>query len=503
VRPSGSPPPAEEALPALPPPARRLYCNRTLNLRAIRAIGFDMDYTLVHYDARVWERRAWEYLRDRLLARGFPVDHLAFDDSIVAMGLVLDTRLGNLVKANRFGFVRRASHGTRMLSFDEQRAAYERTIVDLAEKRWVFVNTLFGLSEACMFAQLVDLLDEGRLDPHGFSGSAAHAGPTGSYGQLYETVRCELDATHAEGALKAEIMASPERYVQLDPELPLALTDLACAGKRLVLITNSEWDYTDAMMRYAFDGFLGKSWRSLFDLVFVGARKPYFFTERMPAFEVIDEGGRLLPVRGRLVPGRCYLGGHANLVEEGLGLSGESILYMGDHVFSDVNISKAINRWRTGFVLRALEDELAALESFRPQQRELTALMAEKERLELGHAQFRLAVQRLDRGYGPVPPDMTRAELCERIAELGARIAALDEQLAPLAEASGRLGSERWGLLLRTGNDKSHLARQIERHADIYTSRVSNFLFSTPFAFLRSPRSSLPHDSAPEGGVAE
>ena len=55
-----------------------------------------------------------------------------------------------------------------------------------------------------------------------------------------------------------------------------------------------------------------------------------------------------------------------------------------------------------------------------------------------------------------------------------------------------------WGLLMRTGTDKSHLARQIERYADAYTSRVSNFLHITPFAFLRSHRGSLPHD--PTGG---
>ena len=44
--------------------------------------------------------------------------------------------------------------------------------------------------------------------------------------------------------------------------------------------------------------------------------------------------------------------------------------------------------------------------------------------------------------------------------------------------------------------DKSHLARQIERYADVYTSRVSNLLALTPFVYLRSPRGSLPHDLA-------
>lgn len=40
---------------------RAIFCNRTLNLRAIRAVGYDMDYTLVDYDVNQWEGRAYEY----------------------------------------------------------------------------------------------------------------------------------------------------------------------------------------------------------------------------------------------------------------------------------------------------------------------------------------------------------------------------------------------------------------------------------------------------------
>jgi hypothetical protein len=90
--------------------------------------------------------------------------------------------------------------------------------------------------------------------------------------------------------------------------------------------------------------------------------------------------------------------------------------------------------------------------------------------------------------------------------ELRAEIAVLDSAISPLARAAGELENQRWGLLMRAGNDKSHLARQVERSADIYTSRVSNFLLHTPFAYLRPPRGILPHDvlSAPPGpGVPE
>ena len=71
---------------------------------------------------------------------------------------------------------------------------------------------------------------------------------------------------------------------------------------------------------------------------------------------------------------------------------------------------------------------------------------------------------------------------------------AVDGEVAPIAEETGRLLNPNWGLLMRAGNDKSHLARQIERYADIYMARVSNFLHHTPFVYLRSHRGSLPHD---------
>lgn len=32
---------------------RGIFCTRTLNLRSISAIGYDMDYTLMHYNVMV------------------------------------------------------------------------------------------------------------------------------------------------------------------------------------------------------------------------------------------------------------------------------------------------------------------------------------------------------------------------------------------------------------------------------------------------------------------
>ncbi len=465
------------------PSERGVFCNRTLNLRSIRAIGYDMDYTLVHYQVSEWERRAYEHVRGKFLAAGWPVAELQFDADMIIRGLVLDVESGNVLKANRFGFVKRATHGTRVLSFDELRRTYAGVIVDLSEPRWIFLNTSYSLSEGCIYAQLVDLLDEKKLP-----------GPIG-YRELYQLVKDNLDAAHVEGELKAEILADPTLYVVRDAETPLALLDQKHAGKRLFLLTNSDWLYTDAMMTHAFDSFLpgGMHWRELFEVVIVGARKPEFFESRAPFFEVATPEGLLRPTLGGPAAGHAYWGGSAAGLERQLALHGDEILYVGDHMFGDVHVSKRVLRWRTALILRELEAELRAIDGFAASETLLATRMHDKERLEAEYAEARVRLQRKRAGYGP-PVETTESELESQLAALRTRLGALDGEIAPLARAAVELSNPAWGLLTRAGNDKSHLARQIERYADIYTSRVANLLQVTPFAYLRSLRGSLPHD---------
>lgn len=476
-----TPPPAAGAA---PPREREIFANRTLNLRAIRAIGYDMDYTLVHYQEDEWERRAYEHARRGLEDRGWPVADLEYEPGHVTRGLVVDLRLGNLLKATRFGYVIRACHGTRVLDFPELREAYARTLVDLDEPRFVFLNTLFSLSEATLFGQLVELHDAAALPE------------VRGYEALWSAVRNAIDAAHLEGELKAGVLRDPERYVVLDPELVLALRDQRAAGKKLLLITNSDWAYADPIMHYAFDRYLpaGETWRALFDVVVVAASKPSFFGGGAPLYELVDEErGLLRPAHGGLRAGGVFHGGSAAMVERHLSLSGDEILYVGDHVYADVYVSKEVLRWRTALIVRELEDEVRDLAASRDEQRRLGELMDRKAAIEREGCAVQLALQRARLGYGPDEEHAPKG-LERRARELRAALQALDHEIAPLASGSASLGATPWGPLMRAGNDKSLFARQVERYADVYASRASNFLAATPFAFLRAPRTSLPHD---------
>ena len=336
------------------------------------------------------------------------------------------------------------------------------------------MNTLFELSRASLFAQLVAVHDDKPL-----SGMA-------NYSDLYSAVDEALAVAHTGGALKAEIVADKERFVDLDPEVVATLQDQKTAGKKLVLITNSDWSYTSEMMPYCFDRFVegDHTWRSLFDLVIVSANKPGFFANTNPIYRVVDEGKSLLrPHVGPLEPGHVYFGGNARLVEERFGLVGEEPLYVGDHLFGDVHVTKDVLKWRTALIARPLESEISNAIAFAGDQRRLEEMMAEKVAVDREQAKLRL--QRAAGGG---------REVQAAYGKVTARANRLDEQIAPLARAAAELGNPIWGPLMRAGNDKSLFARQVERYADVYASRVSNFREETPFAYLRAARGSLPHD---------
>lgn len=463
--------PAESA-----PPEQGVFANRTLNLRTVRAIGYDMDYTLLHYDLDGWERSAFEHARQRLSdVHGWPVEDLTFDPDAFSIGLIFDLELGNLVKATRFGYVVRAQHGNHVLAFGEQRRVYAETVVDLGEERFEFMNTMFELSRACLWTQLVAVHDEARLDG------------IRSYQDLYRAIDDALNESHIAGALKAEIIADPDRFLDPDPAIVATLQDQRAAGKQLLLITNSDWAYTRHMMAYAFDPHCppGTTWRDLFDIVIVSAAKPRFFVEHDPIYRVVDEEQSLmLPHRGPLEAGSVYFGGNARLVEASLGLASAQFLYVGDHLFGDVHVSKDILRWRTALIARELEHEIRDAIAFAGDQQRLFEMMEHKQSLERRQARLRMRRQH----------DRRDSHASEQLEAVTAELAELDAEIAPLAQAAGRLGNSPWGPVMRAGNDKSLFARQVERYADVYTSRVANLRYETPFAYLRAARGSLPHD---------
>ncbi|XP_012437331.1 uncharacterized protein LOC105763607 isoform X2 [Gossypium raimondii] len=81
------------------------------------------------------------------------------------------------------------------------------------------------------------------------------------------------------------------------------------------------------------------------------------------------------------------------MVENSLNIHGDEILYVGDHIYTDVSQSKVHLRWRTALICRELEEEYKALIHSRGPRATVVELINQKEVVGDLFNQLRLALQ--------------------------------------------------------------------------------------------------------------
>src|SRR5512138_2921740 len=369
------------------PHAREIFVNRNLRMDKIEAVGFDMDYTLAMYHLQRLEKLAFDMTIARMIAaHGYPpeIAALRYDPEFVIRGVVVDKHHGNIFKMDRHNHVGRCYHGRRKLTEDVIRRLYRNEKIHLSSPRFAWIDTLFALPEACLFAEVIELLEREQRDV--------------DYGKLFDDIRESIDMVHRDGTLKAEVRKDLSVYVVKDPELGPALHKLRSGGKKLFLLTNSLWDYTDAVMSFVLDGVLPEypSWRNYFDAVVTGAAKPGFFSEKRPLW-LLGPQGEHAGEATSLERGRTYEGGDLPTLERLMGISGDRILYVGDHIYGDILRSKKSSLWRTCMVVEELERELAWLDENQEKLQELQRLEELRVRFEDEIAVHRSALNALDR----------------------------------------------------------------------------------------------------------
>lgn len=470
------------------PRRHRVFVNRNLRMTQIRAIGFDLDHTLAHYDSRSVEELAFDLTKEKLVAnKGYPTEilDLRYDPTFVIRGLVVDRKRGNLLKMDYFNFVTRGSHGLMPLRSEERRRAYRSSRIRLGHENYVSVDTLFHLPEVYLYLCLIDLLERRK------TGNAL------DYEGLYRDVREMIDEAHRDGSLKNVITSDLDRYLRLDPELRTVLEEFRRTGKKLFLVTNSEWGYTDTLLRHILMKGRGapSHWSDLFHAVVVEARKPDFFTETQPA-EPIPE------LAGQRISCAAMRRGDALWLERTLGASAEHVLYFGDHTYGDILQSKRMRGWRTAMLVPELDREITVTAEHAKDFERLARLSSERHQAEiekavLGRELRRLTLVLSENGNDPA----RRHELGGRIAEIPELVTALDKHSA---ELQGEIDSirvkidraynSRWGSLFREGNESSRFGHQLKDFACLYMSRVSNFLHYPSDYYYQSPVGYMPHD---------
>ena len=229
------------------------------------------------------------------------------------------------------------------------------------------IDTPFSLVDGCLFAQLVDLFDHGL--------AAGFDGYTKTYEKIWSDLRRCVDRCHKDGAIKLQVAKDPKKYIIYDQNLFPMLKSFREAGKKIFLLTNSLWDYTQVVMNYLEDKKVHDSvdlkWTEYFDIIITGGNKPAFLE---------DEGSlqlfRVDPITYALthndnIPsdskelknyfslGKIFQGGNAKTLYNLLQItSGDRLLYVGDHVYADVLRSKRTLGWRTVLIVPELTSEI-------------------------------------------------------------------------------------------------------------------------------------------------
>ncbi len=474
------------------PRARQIFVNRNLRMDKIEVVGFDMDYTLAIYQLRHLEELAFGLTLARMVSQlGYPpaVGALRYDPDFVIRGLVMDKLTGNIFKMDRHNHCGRCYHGLRPLAYEELKRLYRDEKIHLSLPRFAWIDTLFALPEACLFAGVVELL-EGR-------------GARVDYGKLYDDIRESIDTVHRDGTLKELVKRDLPRYLVQDLELGPALHKLRSGGKKLFLLTNSLADYTEAVMSHILDGVLPEypSWRNYFDVVITGAGKPGFFAERRPLYEVGPDLTRGDEARS-LERGRLYEGGDLPTFEKLMGIGGDRVLYVGDHIYGDILRTKRSSLWRTCMVVQEVEPELAWLEKNGAALEETARLEELRARMDDELAIHKSGLNALERRLErePLPPatreelELERRRLKHEMERLRHGLRDANQRVEELQRRVEEGYNRYWGLTFKEGNENSRFGEQIEDYACIYTSRVSNLLFYSPMQYFRSLRAAMPHE---------
>ena len=275
------------------------------------------------------------------------------------------------------------------------------------------------------------------------------------------------------------------KYVISEPRTAQLLERYKEYGKKLMIITNSDYAYTKVLLEYAIDPYLKKhaSWKEVFDLVVTFADKPRFF-ERQGRFLKIDpETGLMANFEGKVTSG-IFQGGSYEKIEKDFNLNPNQILYIGDHIYGDVVSIKKQCGWRTALVLGDLEREIEGLKASQPIQDRIDNLMVEKSVIEKELNTFDIARYEGKKISG------------KEIDRLHKKEDTINSEISELLKQYLTFFNPYWGEILRAGSEESRYAEQVERYACIYMTKVADLADYSTRTYFRPVKRIMPHELA-------
>lgn len=316
-------------------------------------IGFDFDHTLLRYNITNIVHLTYETLANYLISeKGYDSKYLLKplqdkDLDFMQKGLFLDFEKGNILRINADGIIQRACHGTNLLSIEKIKEIYPGQRWEITD---AFCNDMlstwsgppsmkmrslldyFDISSSLIFARLIDTLDEEQEEPL----NAYNVWPDMLDGliEIYKKENFKLDKGYFYPSLKE----NPHKYMYKCTAKTINWLQELKRHRITFLITTSHIDIVDFSATYA----LGKDWKSLFDIIICNARKPRFFIEKNPFFEIINyEESNIIKSKDLKKGGTYSQGNWKELIEFFKRISGKQnpqCIYVGDNLLQDIYV---------------------------------------------------------------------------------------------------------------------------------------------------------------------
>lgn len=451
-----------------------VFVNRTLNMRTIKAIGFDMDHTLINYKAKKFEEETYlSILKNLVTNKNYPksILKLKFNHNKIIRGLVIDKKTGMFVKLSRYRSVRDIFHGEERIHYKDRRKYYSTDYIDFSvhHPRFKFIESHFLISLGLAFMQLVELKKKGVKLP--------------KTDQLFKDVSDALDQTHIDKIVKNKVIKEPKKYILSQPKVAQGLEKLVQHNKKLFLITNSSPEYCIHLMEYAIQPFLKQNthWTDLFEFIVTDSNKPAFFYNKEKFTKINKKTFKSISSTTTPTPG-FYKKGCAFYLTRSLKVKEYEILYIGDQVYTDVVLLKQQCGWRTALVIEELKREVEIYSENREIYKDIKKYMKQKKPIE----------QKIDKLISE-KIENSKSNNAE-IKKLLKKVEQLDQALSGCILKSNSKFNKNWGELMRVGVEESLFASQAERFSCIYMTHILDFLSQSSRSYFRASKRLLPHE---------
>uniref|UniRef100_A0A6A7FZ48 5'-nucleotidase domain-containing protein 3-like n=2 Tax=Hirondellea gigas TaxID=1518452 RepID=A0A6A7FZ48_9CRUS len=308
---------------------------------------------------------------------------------------------------------------------------------------------LFSLPEMCLLSQVTQYFMDHKLPYHSVS--------------IFNDVKEAIGSIHPE--MHRIVGANIGNYLKKEPNLQTFFKRLQDNGKEIFIITNSPFYFVDVGMTFL----LGDNWRDYFDVVVAGAKKPAFFVDNMRPFRelLVSERVQSWETVDSLEKGKIYLEGNLEELQRLKGWKGESVLYFGDHPYSDLADVTLNHCWRTGAIIWELDHEAECINKTQFKQ-------------TIGWLQMLQGLIQSCQDYeDPLSREVIKCWELER---------------DKLRHETKAMFNQYFGSVFRTHDNPTYFSRRLFRFADIYTSRLSNLMSYSANHTFYPRRGVLPHE---------